>query len=83
MISPGRNYTYQDYWPTPGTDERARVYYLPKGVTLKTLVGLLRDLHTIEKLSRVFIYQPFRSLGVFGTSDQIALADQLIEERAK
>ncbi len=68
----------------PYSDEdTVRVFYLPRNATVQGFQEMATRIRTATKIRRAFTYNPRRALAVRGTADQIALAEQMIQELDK
>jgi len=67
-----------------GTEENVvRVFYLPHSGTLQHFQEIVTFVRSTTQIRRAFTYNAPRALTMRGTADQIAQANQLIQERDK
>ncbi len=62
-------------------EDTVRVYYLQHAGTVANFQQIAQFVRTTAQIRRVFTYNAPRVLAVRGTPDQIAQADQLIQQR--
>ena len=78
---PARQDQTLEYRLPGGGDNVVRVFYLTHAATPQKLQKIATTVRGATAVRRLFTYNALRALSLRGTSDQIALAGQLIEER--
>lgn len=72
-----------EYRLTDGTDNVVRLFFLDRGQTVQELREFVTMLRSIADLPRAFTSNAIKAVALRGTSDQMALADWLVNELAK
>ncbi|HUQ90236.1 MAG TPA: hypothetical protein VM120_01065 [Bryobacteraceae bacterium] len=71
------------HYAAGGLEGFVRIFYLPDTPTAQSFQQAAVQIRGATKIRRVFTYNKSRALTLRGTSEQIAMAEQLIKERAK
>jgi hypothetical protein len=74
-------YTYVDPYDR-NHENTVRIYYLPDTPTVKAFQQVATQIRVDTKMRRVFTYNPTRAMALRGTEAQLALADQMLHDRA-
>lgn len=72
-----------EYRLADGTDNVVRLFFLDRGQTVQELREFVTMLRSIAGLPRAFTSNAIKAVALRGTSDQMALADWLVNELAK
>jgi hypothetical protein len=72
-----------EYRLAHGTDNVVRLFFLDRGQTVQELREFLSMLRSIADLPRAFTCNAIKAVALRGTSNQMALADWLVNELAK
>jgi hypothetical protein len=72
-----------EYRLADGTDNVVRLFFLDRGQTVQELREFVTMLRSIADLPQAFTSNAIKAVALRGTSDQMALADRLVNELAQ
>lgn len=73
-------YTYPDVYHD--SENLVRVFYVKDAATVQAFQQVATQIRTATKMRRVFTYNETRALALRGTEAQLALAEQMLKDRA-
>ena len=74
-------YTYSDVYHDG--ENQVRVFYVKDAATVAAFQQVATQIRTATKIRRVFTYNATKAMAVRGTAAQLAMVDQMLQDRAR